>query len=163
MATYKVNATDSKNFVLKKDGVYAGELKYKKWFSFKAEITLADFMKYQLIPKGVWESEIELQKEGVCLLTFKMGWKGIIIKTDFDGSKKEYLLKLKGLFSSRYLLLDIEDNELMSIDVTFKWQKFNFDYTVETSNDFEKFHNKELFILAVAHCINYHTTNMAVV
>jgi hypothetical protein len=156
MRQYKANSTKSSHFSLTMDNVQIGELKYTKWYSFKAEILLADNSLYQFEPKGFWNSIIELQKEGKTLLEFEMGWKGIVIKTHFNGNERKYLLQLKGLLSNKYLLIDTDEKELLAVDCDFKWTKFNFDFHIETSNEFDKFENKKLLLLTTIHCINYY-------
>ena len=74
MGHYKANATNSHNFSLTFDNQKVGELVYKKWYSFSAEIQMTDSTKYQLEPKGFWDSKIELKDDTQTLLEFKMGW-----------------------------------------------------------------------------------------
>ena len=161
MGQYKANATNSHNFTLRFDYQKVGELVYKKWYSFSAEIQLTDGTKYQLEPTGFWDSKIELKDDTQTLLEFKMGWKGIIIKTLFNDSKEVFLLKLKGLLSNKFVLLDTNDEELMAAETSFKWSKFNFDYNIETTPVFDNFENKELLLLTILHCINYYITIVA--
>ncbi|MDI5897795.1 hypothetical protein [Flavobacterium yafengii] len=158
MGQYKANSTNSKSFSLTIENTRIGELNYTKWYSFKAEIQLADNSNYQLEPKGFWDSKIELKKAEKTLLEFKMGWKGILITTNFNESKKKYLLKLKGLLSNRFILIDAEENEILTVDTDFKWSKLNFDYTIETSTELDNMENKELMLLTILHCINYYLT-----
>lgn len=155
MGHYKSNSTNSGIFSLTKDDVKVGELKYSNWYSFKAEILLADNSLYQIEPKGFWDSRIELQKDGKTLLYFEMGWKGITIKTQFRGAEKKYLLTLKGLFSSKYILVDTEEKELLTVDTELKWTKLNLDVNIHTSEEFDNLENKELLLFTVLHCINY--------
>ena len=161
MGHYKANATNSHNFSLTFDNQKVGELVYKKWYSFSAEIQLTDGSNYQLEPTGFWDSKIELKDDTQTLLEFKMGWKGIIIKTLFNDSEEVFLLKLKGLLSNKFLLLDTNDEELMAAETSFKWSKLNFDYNIETTQVFDKFENKELLLLTILHCINYYITIVA--
>lgn len=161
MGQYKANATNSHNFTLRFDYQKVGELVYKKWYSFSAEIQLTDGSNYQLEPTGFWDSKIELKDDTQTLLEFKMGWKGIIIKTLFNDSKEVFLLKLKGLLSNKFVLLDTNDEELMAAETSFKWSKLNFDYNIETTQVFDKFENKELLLLTILHCINYYITIVA--
>ena len=163
MGQYKANATNSHNFTLRFDYQKVGELVYKKWYSFSAEIQLTDGTKYQLEPTGFWDSKIELKDDTQTLLEFKMGWKGIIIKTLFNDSEEVFLLKLKGLLSNKFVLLDTNDEELMAAETSFKWSKFNFDYNIETTPVFDNFENKELLLLTILHCINYYITIVAAV
>ena len=161
MGQYKANATNSHNFTLRFDYQKVGELVYKKWYSFSAEIQMTDSTKYQLEPTGFWDSKIELKDDTQTLLEFKMGWKGIIIKTLFNDSEEVFLLKLKGLLSNKFVLLDTNDEELMAAETSFKWSKLNFDYNIETTQVFDKFENKELLLLTILHCINYYITIVA--
>ena len=154
MGNYKANSTNSRNFSLTADNVNIGELKYTKWYSFNAEIVLADNSLYLLEPKGFWDSKIELKKGEKIVLDFEMGWKGIVI--NFKDSDKKYLLRLKGLLSSKFVLIDISDNELLAIETDFKWTKLNFDFNIETSNEFDNFENKEVLLLTILHCVNYY-------
>ena len=158
MGQYKANSTDSRNFSLTLENSKIGELKYSEWYSFKAEIQLADNSNYQLEPKGFWDSTIELKKAEKTLLEFKMGWKGILIKTNFNDNEKNYLLKLKGLLSSKFILIDAEENEILAVETAFKWRKLNYDYNIETSTEFDNMENKELMLLTILHCINYYLT-----
>ncbi|MCC7030714.1 MAG: hypothetical protein IT257_10430 [Chitinophagaceae bacterium] len=156
MATYKASSRNSRNFDLTKEEMLMGALNYAKWYSFKADIELADGSNYQLEPTGFWDYKIELKKDGHTLLNFKMGWKGIVIKTFFGAEEKVYLLKHKGLLSSNYLLLDTTEQELVQIDTDFVWSKLKFDYTLDTSPAFDAIQNNEVLLLTMLHCINYY-------
>jgi len=160
MGHYKANSINSQNFVLTIEGQQAGELIYKKWYSFNAEIILSDGSIYQLNPKGFWDATIELKKDSDILLEFKMGWKGIMIKTFFNNKEETYLLKLNGLLSSKYVLVDTNQNVLMVTEIDFKWNKLRYDYNMETSETFDSFNEKELLLLTILHCINYYVTIM---
>jgi hypothetical protein len=161
MGHYKANSTNSQNFRLTFENQTIGELIYKKWYSFNAEILLSDGAKYQLEPKGFWDSEIELKDETKTLLEFKMGWKGIIIKTFFDNKEDTYLLKLNGLLSSKFVLIDSDKNELIVAETDFKWKKLNYDYNIETTQNFDNFDKKELLLLTILHGINYYMSIIA--
>lgn len=158
MEQYLVTSKDALNFTLISNNQNAGALIYKKWYSFDAEIVMADNSKYVLEPKGFWDSKIELKKNDKILLEFKMGWKGIVIKTFFDNKEEVFLLKMKGLLKSQFVLASADLQELLVAEADFQWSKFNYDYTIKTFNDFEKFDNKDLLILTTLHCINYYMT-----
>lgn len=158
MGNYKANAKNTWNFSLTEDSRKIGDLAYEKWYSFKAEIKLSGREKYKLEPKGFWDSKIELTDGRQSLLEFKMGWKGILINSFFEGEEKTYLLKLKGLLSNQYILLDTDQEELLVAQANFKWKKLTFDFDIETSEKFEGFEHKELLLLTILHCINYYMT-----
>ena len=158
MAQYQANSRNTQNFSLTLGNQKIGELIYSKWYSFKAEIVLADDTKYQLEPKGFWDSKIELKDNEKTLLDFKLGWKGIVIKSFLDNQEQTYLLKLKSLLSYKFMLIDTNNDVLMAAETHFKWNKFSYDYSIETSPVFEHFDNKELLLLTILHCINYYMT-----
>ncbi|WP_298220467.1 hypothetical protein [Flavobacterium sp.] len=156
MAHYKATSIDSRNFMLSTNDVSAGTLVYSNWYSFKANIILTNHSEYQLEPKGFWDSKIELKRNDKLLLEFKMGWKGIVIHTKFDGEEKSYLLRLKGLLSSQYVLVDTDEKEILAVTPDFKWRKMHLDYDIATSDEFDSQNHKELFLLAIVHCINHY-------
>ncbi len=158
MGHYKANSNNAKNFSLTFENQRKGELIYTKWYSFNAEIVMPDGTKYQLKPSGFWDSKIELKNDTETLLEFKMSWKGIMIKTFFENENATYLLKLSGLFNNKFVLIDTDKNELMVAETDFKWSKLNWDYTIETTNQFDNISNKELLLLTILHCINYYMT-----
>ena len=158
MAHYKANSKNSQNFELSIDGKKIGELIYKKWYSFQAEILMNNGKQFLLEPKGFWDSKIELKEGTNTILDFKMGWKGIVIRTFFNKKEETYLLSLKGILRSKFILFDTDKRELMAAETDFKWNNLNYDYNIETSSDFEKLKNKELLLLTILHCINYYIT-----
>lgn len=161
MGQYKANSTNAKNFKLTFKNENIGELIYKKWHSFKADILMEDGKKYQLEPKGFWGSIIGLKDGTKTLLSFTMGWNGIEINTFFDYKKATYLLKLNGLLSNKFVLIDVNNYELLAAESDFKWKKLNYDYNIETSRVFDKLENKDLLLLTILHCINYYMSLIA--
>ena len=158
MGQYRAKSTDSRSFALLSNGVLLGSLQYPKWYSFKAEAVLADDSKFDLEPRGFWDSKIELKQGEKVLLDFKMGWKGIVIHTQFDGKENSYLLRMKGLLDSKYVLVDTDETELLAVKTDFKWSKLSFDYAIETSEAFDTHPQQTLFLLTIIHCINYYLT-----
>lgn len=156
MGQYKVSSINQKNFGLTLNDKLIGELVYPKWYSFKADINIDGKTEYKFVTKGRWNYKIELQQNNKTLLELKISWKGIVLKTHFDNKEKNYLLKLKTLLSRNYILIDTDKNELVSVDTDFQWKKLRFDYTIATTDEFDKLENKELFLFTILHSINYH-------
>lgn len=160
MGQYKANSTNSQNFKLTFENEIKGELIYGKWYSFDANIQLSNGSKYQLVSTGIWDSKIELRDDTKTLLEFKMGWDGIIIKTLFKTNETNYLLKLKGILNGKFVLIDADKMELLAAEANFKWRTFNYDYKIETVDEFDTLDEKELLILTTLHCINYYMAIM---
>lgn len=160
MGQYKVDAMNSQDFSLTFDGQKIGELIYEKWYSFSAKILMTDGSQYQLEPTGFWESKIELKDDTKTLLEFKLGWKGIILKT-INEKEETYLLTLQGL-GNKFILIDTDKEELLVAETDFKLRKSNYNCNIETTPKFDNLPNKEIFILTILHCINYYRTRIVI-
>lgn len=163
MSLYKAFSNNSKAFTLTNNDALLGELLYKKWYSFNAEIHLPNLTQYSLEPKGIWDSKIILKQDEKVLLDFKMNWKGIAIRTFFNEEEKHYLLRSKSMWKSQYELINSDKKELLTIDVDFKWNKLNYDYTFNTTEEFDKLKHKKLILLTLIHCINYYLSVVAAI
>ncbi len=161
MKQYNVTSTNYRNFNLALEGSPLAELIYPKWYSFKAEIILADNTQLLLEPKGFWDAKIELKKDEEVLLNFKLGWKGIMFNLQSEGIEEGYLLKHKGILSSRYVLIDTNEQELLAVKPDFNWSKFKLDYVIETSEEFDRQKMKEALLLTIIHSINYQMAILA--
>ncbi|WP_254526895.1 MULTISPECIES: hypothetical protein [unclassified Sphingobacterium] len=161
MALYKANSTNSRNFKVTLENQEIGELLIKKWYSFDADLIMSDGKNYQLITKGFWDSKVELIDGSQTLLDFKMGWKGIVIKTYFDNQERQYLLKLQGFINSKFILIDESDQELSVASTDFKWLTLNFNYDIETSASFDQLRNRDLLLMTMLHCMNYYISYLS--
>ena len=109
MKEYKVISTDLKLFSLTLSDKEIGTLQYEKWYSFKAEIILADNTIYTFETKGFWGTTIELKEDDVVLLNLKKDWMGkIIIRTWFDETEKDFIFKPRGILGGSYVLMDMD-------------------------------------------------------
>ncbi|MDO7848070.1 hypothetical protein Q5H92_17020 [Hymenobacter sp. M29] len=160
MQHYQAKSLDTKHFELTQADAPVGALEYESWFSFKAEIMLANHRHYAVRPKGFWGTTIEVKdQQKQVLLDFKMNWKGqILIRTHFGGTEDFYILKHKGLLNSSFILLHGEETELLSIVPDYKWTKLSIDYQLGASEAFERLAHKELLLLTTIHCANYYLT-----
>ncbi len=156
MGHYKAISTNHLNFNLTSGNKNIGELVYKKWYAYEADIQIFDGDKFQLEPKGFWDSKIELKDKEKTLLEFKLGWNGININTFFNDVEETYLLEIKGFSESKFTLTDNENNEVLVADFGSKWNNFNYDFNIKTTDEFEKYPNKDIVILTILHCINYY-------
>lgn len=161
MALYKANSTNSRNFNVTLENQEIGELLIKKWYSFDADLIMSDGKNYQLITKGFWDSKVELIDGSQTILDFKMGWKGIVIKTYFDNQERYYLLKLQGFINSKFILIDDSDQELSVASTDFKWLTLNFNYDIETSASFDQIRNRDLLLMTMLHCMNYYISYLS--
>ncbi len=156
MKNYTITSTDSKQFTLADGDKVLGKLVYESWFSFKADITLADQSSFQVEPKGFWGTTIQVKRHNEVVADFRMNWKGQILLHNFlDGADDFYILKQKGFLKSGYVLSTDKEDELMCFLPKFKWTKARFDHQVESSNTFETLAHKDFLLLVGTHCINY--------
>ncbi len=156
MANYIAKSTNSLSFYLTSDDEKIGELIYEKWYASNAEIKTFDGANFHLKSKGLWNSKIELKDGEKTILEFKLGWNGILIKTFFQNSEKNYILRTKGISSNKFILTDSEKKELLVAEMDTKLDNLNHKYSIRTTNEFESFRNKNILVLALLHCINYY-------
>lgn len=157
MTEYKVKSDDRKKFSFTNNDNLIGDLTYDQRYSLNADILLANGSKYQIIPKSDFAMTIELKNEENILLTFKMNSKGnITINTKFENVEQHYIFKHRGTWKSTYALLDSEEEELLVIETDFKWDKFDQNYNISTSDTFDKSQNNDILLLTTIHCINYY-------
>lgn len=156
MANYIANSTNSLTFHLTSDIEKIGELIYEKWYASNAEIKMSNGVKFQLKPKGIWNSKIELKDGEKTILEFKLGWNGVLINTFFNENEESYSLCAKGFSSNKFILTDSDKKELLVAEMDTKWNNPNYKYSIKTTNEFESFTDKDVLILALLHCINYY-------
>lgn len=161
MKQYNVISSEYRNFNLTFEGNHLAELIYPKWYSFKAEIILADNTQLSLEPKGFWDAKIELKNGDDVLMNFKLGWRGIMIHFKPGSIEANYLLKHKGILNNKYVLIDTNQQELLAVKSDLNWSKFKLDYVIETSEEFDKQEMKEAFLLTIIHSINYQMAILA--
>ncbi|SDI26544.1 hypothetical protein [Chryseobacterium jejuense] len=164
MAEYYAKSSNSLSFELVNDNKLTGKITYKSWFNFNAVIELADHKSLQVEPKGFWGTTIELKDNEQVLLKFRMNWNGeIIVQTYFDGVKESFVCKHRGVFKDSFVLTDKMGIELLVMKPQFKWNLLNYEYQITTSDDFEKYSNKDILLLTSLHCANYYMSMMVVV
>lgn len=164
MAEYYAKSNDSLSFELRNDNKLTGTITYKSWFNFNAVIELANDHNYQIEPKGFWGTTIELKDNDKVLLKFRMNWNGeIVVQTYFDGVKDSFVFKHRGVFKDSFVLTNKTGIELLVMKPHFKWNLLNYEYQINTSDDFEQYSNKDILLLTSLHCANYYMSMMVVV
>jgi hypothetical protein len=157
MTEYKVKSDDRKKFCFTNNDNLIGNLIYEQRYNLKSIISLANGLSYHFEPKSDSAMTVELKDNASILLNFKMNSKGnITITTKLENVENDYILKHTGVFKSTYTLVDSKEEELLVIQTDFKWDKFNQDYNISTSNTFDKFKNNDILLLTMIHCINYY-------
>ncbi|MBK7104132.1 MAG: hypothetical protein IPH62_02475 [Ignavibacteriae bacterium] len=158
MAEYKVKADNSKNFSLTYDEKLLGKLIYEHWYSLKANAELTN-KQLKIEPKGFLGTTVEVKDSDKIYLSFTMSWNGnIVITSKLEKKVNHYFFKHKGIVKSNYLVLDENDQELLAIQPIMKWNKFNYEFSITSNENFEKLNNKEILLITFVHCSNYYLT-----
>ncbi|AZA93437.1 Uncharacterised protein [Chryseobacterium nakagawai] len=164
MAEYYAKSNDSLSFELINNDKLTGKITYRSWFNFNAVIELEDHQSYQIEPRGFWGTTIELKDNEKVLLKFRMNWNGeIIVQTYFDGVKESFVFKHRGIFKDSFVLTDKIGTELLVMKPHFKWNLLNYEYQINTSDEFENYPNNNILLLTSLHCANYYMSMMVVV
>ena len=146
----KVECTDKKTFRLTDQSHLLGELFYKNFFSYKAEISLTNSERYEIKPLGFFGTSITVTKNETEIANLKMNWKGQIVMTFQDG--QEFVFKAKGVFHNKYVIENKEEEELILYDPKFNWSQFNYNYEIS----YDKKPQDILLILLGVYASNYY-------
>ncbi|MCU7551377.1 hypothetical protein OCK74_19805 [Chitinophagaceae bacterium LB-8] len=146
----KVECNDQKTFRLTEQAHLLGELTYKNFFSYKAEITLTNSERYEIKPVGFFGTSITVTKNETEITDLKMNWKGQIVMTFQDG--QEFVFKAKGVFRNKYVIENKEEEELILFDPKFNWGQFNYDYEIS----YDKKPQDILLVLLGVYASNYY-------
>jgi len=157
---YSATSEKFTTFKITKDEKIIGELHYKNWFTFNAEIEILN-SKYQVEPKGFWGTTVEVIDGKNVILKFAMNWDGnILLQTYFDDSEKDYIFKHQGFFKESFVLTDQKGAELMMMKPNFKWNSLAYEYQMTASEILETFEEKNILLLISLHCANYYMSMM---
>lgn len=145
----EAKSIDKKTFQLNENGELLGELIYENIFFSKAEIRLANSEIYQIKPVGIFRTNTIVTKNGIEIANLKMNWRGQIVIAFQDG--QEFVLKGKGMFYSKYVIENNDQEMLIEFDPKFNWKKFRYNYTIT----FDKKQQDILLILLGVYASNY--------
>ncbi len=152
---YQAVSEGIKKLILTNNHATIGSIVFNKWSATKAAI-ISDNKTYQIAPKGIWNTTIQLKENDALLLYFKMNWKGgIIITTKFTLIEDQFTFKQAGFLKNDYLLLNEAGDELLTIKPHFKWTKFAYNYTITTTTLFDNNPHQNLLLLTALYCVIY--------
>ena len=124
----EAKSIDKKTFQLIENQRLLGELVYSDFFYSKAEIKLSNSETYQIKAVGIFRTNTIVTKNGAEIANLKMNWRGQIVIAFQDG--QEYLLRGKGMFYSKYVVENKEQEMLIQFEPKFKWKKFRYNYNI---------------------------------
>jgi hypothetical protein len=146
----RVECTDRKTFRLTDTEHLLGELTYKNFFSYNAEITLTNSDRYDVKPVGFFGTSIAVSMNETEIAHLKLNWKGQIVMTFKDG--QDFVFKSKGVFHNKYVIENKEEEELIRFDPKFNWGKFNYNYEIS----YDRKPQDILFVLLGVYAANYY-------
>ena len=138
----------------------AGAIDYAAWRPTKAEITLPNDVKYQTAATGFWQTTIAITRDGLSFAEIKPDW-SFGLRITLPDHAQPFIFKKKSFWSSDYILVDVEGNEIALVKVDFKWSGWGFDYQAEVyPNMLDKELNMILPVLMI-YCAGYTRTRYA--
>jgi uncharacterized protein YxjI len=155
VSEYVAKSINRLSFSLIKSENTIGELCYKRWFSFKAQIELPGHKTFAIVPNGFWRRTFQVKNNEHIVFEFRRKWNGDLLIQTYFGDKKELLFKRKETFKKAFVLVDQENNELLQLKPGLNWSKVTYEYEITTSALFEDFDNDILLILITVHCANF--------
>ena len=159
MTDYHINASSiwETTFQLTKDGdeVILGNLIYPKWYSYDAQIELANNTKYTLEQTGFWGTHVVLKDGEKILMTCHSNWKGhILMESYLEDELTGYKLKNTFSLNQKVLLLGPDQNEEMIILPDQRWYESVKKFKITLSDKLSEHPKKDLIMLTSIHCAN---------
>jgi hypothetical protein len=151
----EAKSTNRKTFQLTENRQVLGELIYESLLSLKAEIKLPNSDVYEIEHVGIFDTSINVTKNGVEIAKLEMNWRGQIVFNFQDG--QEFILKAKGFLGNKFVLENINEEKLIQLDPQLNWKKLNYNYDIT----FEKEQNDILLILLGVYASNYFIASMS--
>ncbi|ARK09306.1 hypothetical protein [Fibrivirga algicola] len=151
----EATSTDQKTFQLVDNGKQVGELIYKGFFSFSAEMKLGTSDVYEIKSVGLFGTTLTVTKAGLDIANLQMNWRGQIVIAFQDG--QEFVLKAMGTFYNKFIIENKEQEKLVLYDPTFDWRKWHYNYTIT----YEEKPQDVLLILLGVYASNYFIATMS--
>jgi hypothetical protein len=158
MREYNVNSEKGRRYRAFEGEREIGLLSNAKWYSSNAEVDFSDLRKLQIISKGVLNSKMIVKQNDKQIAEYKMTWnKGIAIDSEYGN----FMLQAKGIFKSGFVLVNEQNELLLTIDYSFVWKSFANNFTIKTTESFEKIIDKDVIVMIVLAATNYYLTIIA--
>jgi hypothetical protein len=126
--------SNNTGFTATYNGETIGTLKYTKWYSQMAVITIGQST-YQVCPAGFWNFRYEIIKEGELWLTVTNSWSGYkAVKAHDEG--RPMTITPKGFFKGGYVIKNHKEEVLLEVHSDFSWKKFTQDYRITCDDAF---------------------------
>ncbi len=152
------HSIDRKTFQLADDNQLLGELIYENPLFLNAEVKLAAAV-YQIKPVGVFQTSLQVTKEGSVIAKLAMNWRGEIVISYQHG--EEYALKLNKFFHDKYVIENDSGEKIILLDAQFNWREFHYHYDI-AYNIKDSNHSKDpLLLLLGVYATNYFVACMS--
>lgn len=142
-----ISSSGKGNFKLFENDEVICELKYKNWFSGKAETKISN-SKIEIKPKNVWTSKVDIYKNEKSIgdITFNLKGYMVIRLENANGIEFNYVLKNKAKWKLRFEVFNESKIHQFSLNSVNDWTKLNYDYDVEMAEYNLEFDIEELLI-----------------
>ncbi|MDR6196241.1 aminotransferase [Siphonobacter sp. SORGH_AS_0500] len=129
--TYQIKSSNAGFEIYNEHEKLLTTFRYDGWFSSNGKAELPDKQLF-LKPKNIWASKFDIFINEIDKGDIVFNWKGqIIIRIDYDGKEKIFLLKGRGLMNHHFIL----ENEMGIVTLAFmprfNWTSFRYEYQVE--------------------------------
>ncbi len=122
----------------------------------EADVLIGDANSFQITVEGVWQHQIFLKSGQNVLMEMKNGWRELLITDLTDHPESDYFLRYKTICGSVFELVNQNNNVLITAAGAFKWKTFQYDYTIETSGDFDTLRNQHELLAFFLFGIHYY-------
>jgi hypothetical protein len=151
MKKIEVNQENYRVLTALENDIQLGRIIYTKWYSGNnAEITVGENTLYKIVPKGFWQSKLEVVQGDVVVLTTASKFVGYTISRPID-NERAYSFKYRGFLKNGYKLVNYKDEVLLEISPNFSWKKVYPGFTIACADSFGNDDFERLLIMMSVH------------
>lgn len=155
----EAKSTDKKTFQLTENDKRLGELRYENLFFLRAEILLESKEHYEIKPSGLFQTSINVTKDGSEIAKLIMNWRGEIVISYQSG--QEFILKLNTFFYGKYVIENKKGEKIIQLDPKFNWREFHYTYDI-VYNITDDSNSKDILLLLLGiYAANYFVACMS--
>ena len=151
MKKINVNQDNYRVLTALENDVQLGRIIYTKWYSgSRAEITVGDKEVFTMVPKGFWQSTLEILQGNVVVFTTAAKFSGYTITKPID-PERPYKIKHRGFLKNGYKLVNYKDEVMLEIESNFSWKKMYPGFRIACADTFGNDDFEKLLIMLSVH------------
>jgi hypothetical protein len=154
---YSIESVNSKIKNLIFQDKILGEFKYNNWLNTSdIVINIPTKGVFSIKKPSIWKNNFQVVQNDTIFFEIFFGWSSKVTIVDVCDNSKKYYFKQTSFFSSKYVLTNENETELIEYTSKFNWKTFKTTYYFTSNKNFENI-NIEVLLFIIFEIININT------